>query len=190
MAQQHFSEIDAEYCLAEGGGVVRGGGRSSYASVQTAEKIPRAIELTATGSAGHGSVPLESNAVVRLAKAIAAVGAWKPPIQLNETTRTYFTRMAAISPPADAARYRAVIGADAKAASEAADYFAANDPRHASTVRTDLADDRPGWLPRQRHSVGSQSDAGCVWCLTGSSGLRTGPQGGERSGHQGGVRHP
>ena len=139
MAEQHFSEIDAEYCLAEGGGVLRSGGRVRYASVQSAEKIPRAIELTATGTAGHGSVPLETNAVVRLAKAVAAVASWKPPIQLNDTTRTYFTRLAAISPAADAARYRAVIGADPKAAAEAADYFAANDPRHASTVRNSIS---------------------------------------------------
>ncbi len=48
MVQQHFSEIEAEYCLAEGGSVPRGGGRVRYASVQTAEKIPRAVQLTAT----------------------------------------------------------------------------------------------------------------------------------------------
>ena len=38
--------IDAEYCLAEGGGVTRVGGKVKYASVQALEKIPRAIELT------------------------------------------------------------------------------------------------------------------------------------------------
>ena len=61
MVQQHFAEIDAEYCLAEGGSVLRSGGRVRYASVQTAEKIPHGILLTATGTAGHGSVPLETN---------------------------------------------------------------------------------------------------------------------------------
>ena len=59
MAGQHFPKIDAEYCLAEGGGVTRVGGKVKYASVQTLEKIPRAIELTARGPAGHGSVPLQ-----------------------------------------------------------------------------------------------------------------------------------
>ena len=33
MAQQHFDEIDAEYCLAEGGSVVRSDGRVRYAAV-------------------------------------------------------------------------------------------------------------------------------------------------------------
>ena len=139
MIQQHFAEIDAEYCLAEGGSVLRRGGQVRYASVQTAEKIPRAILLTATGVAGHGSVPLETNSVLRLSQAIAAVAAWKPPIQLNDTTRTYFTRLAAISLPADAARYRAVIGADPKAAQDAVDYFAKNTPNLAAMVRASIS---------------------------------------------------
>ena len=139
MVAQHFSEIDAEYCLAEGGSVLRSGGRVRYASVQTAEKIPRAIQLTATGVAGHGSVPLETNSVLKLSQAIAAIGAWKPPLQLNDTTRTYFTRLAAISPPADAARYRAVIGTDPKVAQDAVDYFAKSEPRLASTVRASIS---------------------------------------------------
>jgi acetylornithine deacetylase/succinyl-diaminopimelate desuccinylase-like protein len=139
MVQRHFPEIEAEYCLAEGGSVLRSEGRVRYASVQTAEKIPRAIELLATGTAGHGSVPLETNAVLRLSRAVATVAAWKPPIQLNDTTRTYFTRLAAISPPADAARYRAIAGSDPKAASEAVDYFAKNDPRLASMIRSSIS---------------------------------------------------
>ena len=48
MVQQHFAEIDAEYCLAEGGSVLRSGGRVRYASVQTQEKIPLAVELIAS----------------------------------------------------------------------------------------------------------------------------------------------
>ena len=139
MVQQHFAEIDAEYCLAEGGSVLRSGGRVRYASVQTQEKIPRAVELIASGTAGHGSVPLTTNSIGRLANAIAAVTSWKPPIQLSDTTRAYFTRLAAVSPPEEAARYRAVIGNDPKAASDAVDYFALNDPRLASTVRSSIS---------------------------------------------------
>src|SRR5262245_12920572 len=57
MVNQHYSEIDSEFCLAEGGGVVRQGGEVKYATVQTLEKIQRAIELTARGVDGQGSVP-------------------------------------------------------------------------------------------------------------------------------------
>jgi acetylornithine deacetylase/succinyl-diaminopimelate desuccinylase-like protein len=139
MVRQHFAEIDAEYCLAEGGSVLRSEGRVRYASVQTAEKIPRAIQLTATGVAGHGSVPLQTNAVLKLAQAITAAATWKPPIQLNDTTRTYFERLAVISPPDQAARYRAVIGSDPKAAQDALDHFARSEPRLAATLRASIS---------------------------------------------------
>src|SRR6185295_13402337 len=62
MVNQHFDEIDAEYCFAEGGGVTRIGGAAKFATVQATEKIPRGIELVAKGISGHGSVPLQSNA--------------------------------------------------------------------------------------------------------------------------------
>jgi acetylornithine deacetylase/succinyl-diaminopimelate desuccinylase-like protein len=139
MVNQHFSEIDAEYCLAEGGSVLRSGGAIRYASVETAEKIPHGIQLTATGTAGHGSVPLQTNSILKLAQAVATISTWKPPIYLNDTTRTYFERLAAISPPADAARYRAVIGKDPKAAQDAVDYFAKAEPRLASNVRSSIS---------------------------------------------------
>jgi acetylornithine deacetylase/succinyl-diaminopimelate desuccinylase-like protein len=139
MVNQHFSEIDAEYCLAEGGSVLRSGGAVRYASVETAEKIPHGIQLTATGTAGHGSVPLQTNSILKLAQAVTTISTWKPPIYLNDTTRTYFERLAAISPPADAARYRAVIGKDPKAAQDAVDYFAKAEPRLASNVRSSIS---------------------------------------------------
>ena len=134
LANQHYPSIEAEYCLAEGGGVTREGGQVKFASVQTLEKIPYAIELIAKGPAGHGSVPLRTNAVVRLAKAVAKVADWKPEIRLNETTSAYFERLASISTPAQAARYRAVL--NPATAADADEYFLEHEPRHAAMLRT------------------------------------------------------
>ncbi|HEX6323523.1 MAG TPA: M20/M25/M40 family metallo-hydrolase [Vicinamibacterales bacterium] len=134
LANQHFKEIDAEYCLAEGGSVTRQGGKVAFASVQTLEKIPYGIELAARGPAGHGSVPLRTNAVVRLAKAVARVADWKPEIRLNETTSAYFERLAAIAAPEAAARYRAVLNPATVA--EADEYFLEHEARHAAMLRS------------------------------------------------------
>jgi acetylornithine deacetylase/succinyl-diaminopimelate desuccinylase-like protein len=139
MTGQHFPQIDAEYCLAEGGSVSRAGGQVRFASIQTLEKIPRAVELTARGISGHGSVPLKSNAVAHLAAAVAKVAAWKPTIRLNDTTRAYFKRLASISSPDDAKRYLSIIGTDTAAAAAADDYFLAREPRHASMLRTSVS---------------------------------------------------
>ena len=139
MTEQHFPKIEAEYCLAEGGGVTRTGGLVKFAQVQTIEKIPRGIELTARGVAGHGSVPLRSNAIAHLAAAVARVAAWKPQIRLNDTTRAYFKRLAAISAPADAKRYHDIIGDDPQRRDAADEYFLDHEPRHASVVRTSVS---------------------------------------------------
>jgi acetylornithine deacetylase/succinyl-diaminopimelate desuccinylase-like protein len=139
MAREHFPKIDAEYCLAEGGGVTRVGGKVKYASVQTLEKIPRAIELTATGPSGHGSVPLQGNAVVHLANAVAKVGAWRAPVRLNEITRAYFQRLATISTPREAIRYRALVSGNPSRVATSDTYFLANEPRHASMIRTSVS---------------------------------------------------
>ncbi|MEZ5490875.1 MAG: M20/M25/M40 family metallo-hydrolase [Gammaproteobacteria bacterium] len=137
MVNNHFDKIDAEFCLAEGGGVTRVNREVQYASVQTVEKIPYAVELVATGVAGHGSVPLQTNSVTRLAKAVAAVADWRSPVRLNETTAAYFERLASISPAADAERYLAVL--DPGLARQADEYFLANEPRHASMLRSSLS---------------------------------------------------
>ena len=44
-------------------------GRSQFAAVTTTEKIPHTVRFVARGVAGHGSVPLQSNAIVHLAQA-------------------------------------------------------------------------------------------------------------------------
>ena len=139
MVDRHFADIDAEYCLAEGGGVRRLGGKVTYATVQTLEKRSRSIELVARGVAGHGSVPLESNAIVHLAGAVARIGEWRPEVRFNETTRTYFDRLAAISTPDVAKYYRDVLSTDTSARAAADGWLFEHEPQHASMLRTSIS---------------------------------------------------
>jgi acetylornithine deacetylase/succinyl-diaminopimelate desuccinylase-like protein len=139
MVENHYPEIDAEFCFAEGGGVTRQHGQVKFASIQTLEKIPRAIELTARGVAGHGSVPLKTNPLSHLAKAVDKVVEWQPPITINETTGTYFKRLAALSSPEDARRYRDVLSPDPKVSGPADEYFREHEPFHASVLRTSIS---------------------------------------------------
>jgi acetylornithine deacetylase/succinyl-diaminopimelate desuccinylase-like protein len=139
MTRQHFPKIDAEYCLAEGGSVTRAGGTVRFGSAQTLEKIPRGIELTARGVAGHGSVPLRTNAIAHLAAAVARIASWKTEIRLNDTTQAYFKRLADISAPAEAKRYLDIISGDRKLVEAADEYLLENEPRHASMIRTSVS---------------------------------------------------
>jgi acetylornithine deacetylase/succinyl-diaminopimelate desuccinylase-like protein len=139
MMAEHFPLIDAEFCIAEGGDTIREGGQVRYAAVQVIEKIVRGLELTATGISGHGSVPLTTNAIGRLGKAVGTFLSWQPDVKIDETTGRYFRRLAAIAPPEKAPYYRDLVSPDPKVAAAAADWLFKNEPRHASMARTSVS---------------------------------------------------
>ncbi len=139
MVNEHYPAIDAEYCIAEVGNVVRANGAVRFATVATAEKLPKGIDLVAHGPSGHGSIPLETNAVAHLARAIVSVAQWQPPVVLNATTRTYFERLAAISTPEQARQYHGVLSNDPQVVAAADGWLRANEPRHASMLRTSVS---------------------------------------------------
>jgi len=109
IVSRYWDKLDCEYALNEGGGGLIENGQIKFLSVATSEKLPRGIRLEATGSSGHGSIPRVDNAVTHLAAAVAKAGTWETPSRLNETTREFFQRLAAISPPEEAAWYRDIL---------------------------------------------------------------------------------
>ena len=137
MVEHHFDVIDAEYCLAEGGQNVIENGRVKTVGIETTEKMPRRVTLVARGTPGHGSKPTRENAVVILASAVAKAGAWQTEVRLNETTRTYFQRLAEISTPEDAFRYNNVENAEESDAIQR--HFIDSFPYHYSISRTSVA---------------------------------------------------
>src|SRR5487761_382454 len=70
------------------------GGRRLYA-VQTAEKGLAWMRLTATGTAGHGSMIHGDNAVTALAEAVARIGRHDWPVRLPDSTRAFLTAASA-----------------------------------------------------------------------------------------------
>lgn len=99
---QHWSKIESEFALNEGGRTYQQDGKVQYVGVGTTEKVPNRMRLVARGTSGHGSVPRPDNAIVHLAAAVAKLGQYQAPMRLNETTREFFQRLATISPPEDA----------------------------------------------------------------------------------------
>lgn len=136
MVREHLDEITAEFALTEGGGMRLENGQVTTFQVETTEKVPKRARLVATGTSGHGSVPRIDNPLVHLGAAIAKLGTWETPMHLNETTRTYFQKLAGISSPAAAARYMALL--DPQRAEDVQTYFAENEPSVYSMVRTSV----------------------------------------------------
>ena len=136
MVREHFAEIDAEFAMTEGGAPRIDGARVTRVNIGTAEKLPARVRLVANGTAGHGSVPRMDNALIHLGAAVEKVGRWETPIRLNDTTRTYFERMADISSPERAAIYKALL--DSKAAAGAQKFLRERSPAEYSMLRTSV----------------------------------------------------
>lgn len=137
LVKEHWDEIEAEIAIAEAGGVRRAGGQVRYALIQTTEKLPRRMRLIAHGPAGHGSRPLRTNAVLHLARAVEKIAMWDPPMRFNDTTRYYFEKLASISEPEEAARYKGLFDSQRSAAIR--EYLAENDPGAYSMLHTSIS---------------------------------------------------
>src|SRR4051812_49343213 len=137
LIKEHWPDIEAEYALAEGGFVHSENGRVRFVEIAATEKVPRRAKLIATGSSGHGSRPRRDNAIVHLSTAVSKIGNWEPPMRLNDVTRTFFERLATISPPEEAARYNGLV--DPRKTSAIQNYFADHDLGKYSILRTSIS---------------------------------------------------
>jgi acetylornithine deacetylase/succinyl-diaminopimelate desuccinylase-like protein len=137
LVNEHWKDIEAEICLAESGGVRRRDGKAIYATVETTEKQPKGAHLVAKGPAGHGSRPLRTSAIVHLSRAIEKIAAWDPPMRFNDTTRTYFEKLAALSGPEEAARYKGLF--DPQKSPAIREYLAENEPGTYSMLHTSIS---------------------------------------------------
>ena len=136
MVEKHYDVIEAEYALAEGGQNIMRDDRVTQVGIETTEKMPRRVTLVARGTPGHGSKPTLDNAVVTLANAIAKAAAWQTEVRLNDTTRTYFRRLAEVSAPEDAFRYLNV--ENEEFSDEIQQHFLETFPYHYSISRTSV----------------------------------------------------
>jgi acetylornithine deacetylase/succinyl-diaminopimelate desuccinylase-like protein len=94
--EKYWDKIAAGSAINEGGYAVLKDGRVQYIGIQASEKVSIAVDVIATGTSGHGSLPRKDNAVVHLAAAIEKIGTYETPVQLNSVTRAYFEGIAPV----------------------------------------------------------------------------------------------
>ncbi|MGH7573246.1 MAG: M20/M25/M40 family metallo-hydrolase, partial [Gemmatimonadota bacterium] len=88
---------DPAYALNtdSGGGQLREGVATMF-GVQASEKIYLSFQLEITNPGGHSSQPRPDNAITALAEGLVRLSEHKWPVELNEVTRAFFERSAAI----------------------------------------------------------------------------------------------
>ncbi len=96
LIENHRNLIDAAYCFNEGGGGVIANGRRLLNEVQASEKVFLSFNLEAHNRGGHSSLPRKENAIYELAQGLVRLSRFQFPMHLDEITRTYFERTAAL----------------------------------------------------------------------------------------------
>ena len=139
LVNNHLEDIQADFAINEGGRGSMDPITNEYVSfsIGTAEKTPRRAKLVVDGKAGHGSVPTRDNAIGVMAQAVARLFESPLPMELNETTRTLFTRLAATRPEAEANIYRQIL--QPNPSMEVQEKLRDIDPYFFSIIRTSIS---------------------------------------------------
>jgi len=137
LIKNHRDLIGAEYCInTDAGNFETKNGKRLLLGMQTSEKNYVDFRLEVKSNGGHSSRPVKGeNAIYHLAQGLSRLAEFDFPVSLNETTRGFFERTAALETPATAADFRAVIGND-KAKAEAAARHLSAAPYFNALLRT------------------------------------------------------
>ena len=134
LVKHERSLIDAAFALNEFAyGILDAEGHRVVMEIQAGEKTDQDYRLEVVNPGGHSSRPLKDNAIYRLAAGLLRLSAYEFPVQLNDTTRTYFGRMSGIVGGDAGAAMKALVNdpADGKAAAALS-----QDPRLNAMLRT------------------------------------------------------
>jgi acetylornithine deacetylase/succinyl-diaminopimelate desuccinylase-like protein len=106
---RHRILIDAAFALNEGGGGALKDGKHQANAVQASEKIYQSFALEVTNPGGHSSLPKRENAIYRLSEALIRIREYAFPVRLNDVTRIFFERSAALQPDELGAAMRGIL---------------------------------------------------------------------------------
>lgn len=90
----HRDWIDADYALNEGGWGDSMNGKNIDNQLQVSEKWVLGLRLEVHNKGGHSSLPVDDNAIYRLAAALDRMSRFKFPLKTNDVTKAYFTQLA------------------------------------------------------------------------------------------------
>lgn len=105
--------IDAEFALNTDAGLVMLKSDEARAFImQTSEKVYVSYQLEALDPGGHSSLPRADNAIARVARTLVDLHDQEFPIDLNETTREFFTRWQDFASPEDRDLIKSILVGD------------------------------------------------------------------------------
>jgi len=98
LLREHRDWVDAEYCInLDAGEFEKEKGKRLLAGIQASEKVYVDFQFESLNPGGHSSVPTPDNAIYHLAGALARLQSFSFPVRVNEITRNFFERNAALA---------------------------------------------------------------------------------------------
>jgi acetylornithine deacetylase/succinyl-diaminopimelate desuccinylase-like protein len=94
LLKERRAMVDAEFGINEGGRGELKAGKPLVHVMQVGEKTFLEYEMEASGPGGHSARPTPDNTLYDLAEALVRLRQYRFPVQLDDTTRTYFRRSA------------------------------------------------------------------------------------------------
>ena len=101
----------AELAINEGGGVGAKGDKVQWNSIQTTEKLFVTFTFEVRNRGGHSSQPRKDNAIYELSEALVKLSKHEFPVELNDTTRGYFAKIATLETGETAADMKSLVSA-------------------------------------------------------------------------------
>jgi acetylornithine deacetylase/succinyl-diaminopimelate desuccinylase-like protein len=109
LVKNHRQRIDAALAINEGAGGDLRDGQPASLGLQAAEKVPVTFTLSVRNKGGHSAIPRPDNAIYQLANGLVRLSQYAFPAQLNEVTRAFFQRKAAVESAAPASAMRTIL---------------------------------------------------------------------------------
>jgi acetylornithine deacetylase/succinyl-diaminopimelate desuccinylase-like protein len=113
LIKNHRDSVSAGFGINEGGGGRHRKGVKLFNGLQASEKVYQSFTLEVKNKGGHSSVPPKENAIYQLAAALERLAKFDFPVNLNEVTRGYFQKMAALETGQTAADMKTFTAANA-----------------------------------------------------------------------------
>lgn len=98
LVESHPDLVRAEYAIGESGGYTLHLGNAQFYPIQVAEKGICWVKASVRGEPGHGSMPREDSAVIKLADAIARLGETPLPVHVTPYIRDFVEGLASRQP--------------------------------------------------------------------------------------------
>lgn len=100
LINNHFDLLkDTGVVLNEGGYIaVSDEGKVQNYRVETSQKVPLWLKLTATGEAGHSSAPRQDSAVTKLVNALQRIANYQTPLKVEPIVQKYYADTAHLAP--------------------------------------------------------------------------------------------